>query len=226
MENPVAEIPEIIHLLCQSPPHLQAMTLQRYFTPSASFAHPFCRTGSYDITEYFEGGRLERVLNSTGMGGVVKEVGNSRGLIGGIYRWYKILSPKIELEVDSVAYDEKAFTLYVSIHQKFRIPYIPFFSAPVSLVTVLKLVPRSFKGSDKKQSYLIASQNDLYQVNEFFKFFSLFRVLYYGLMVFQFVATAVCVIGQAVLRPVVWWEEGMVGRHGERQGQVLEEIKE
>lgn len=78
------------------------MTLQRYFTPSASFAHPFCRTGSYDITEYFEGGRLERVLNSTGMGGVVKEVGNSRGLIGGIYRWYKILSPKIELEVDSV----------------------------------------------------------------------------------------------------------------------------
>ena len=43
--------------------------------PSASFTHPFCRTGS------FEG---------------------SRNLIHAIYKWYKLLSPKIELKVNSV----------------------------------------------------------------------------------------------------------------------------
>ena len=70
-----AEIPQIIHLLTQSPPSTQRKTLETYFTPSASFTHPFCRTGS------FEG---------------------SRWLIWCIYRWYKILSPRIEISVDSV----------------------------------------------------------------------------------------------------------------------------
>ena len=72
---PEAEIPQIIHLLTQSPPSTQRKTLETYFTPSASFTHPFCRTGS------FEG---------------------SRWLIWCIYRWYKILSPRIEISVDSV----------------------------------------------------------------------------------------------------------------------------
>lgn len=70
-----AEIPQVIHLLTQSPPSTQRKTLETYFTPSASFTHPFCRTGS------FEG---------------------SRWLIWCIYRWYKIMSPKIEISVDSV----------------------------------------------------------------------------------------------------------------------------
>lgn len=112
------------------------------------------------------------------------------------------------------AYDEKALTLYVSIHQIFRIPYIPFYRAPVKLVTVLQLTERS--STSKKSKYLIASQNDLYQLNELSKFFSLFRVLSSFLLICQVVATAFCVIGQGALRPIVWWEEGMIGRHGER----------
>lgn len=73
--NTEAEIPQVIHLLTQSPPSTQRKTLEKYFSPSASFTHPFCRTGS------FEG---------------------SRWLIWCIYRWYKIMSPRIEIKVDSV----------------------------------------------------------------------------------------------------------------------------
>jgi len=75
MEDPPAEIPSIIHRLTQSPPSLQRQTIETYFTPDASFTHPFCRTGSFD---------------------------GSRWLIWCIYRWYKILSPRIDLEVESV----------------------------------------------------------------------------------------------------------------------------
>lgn len=53
----------------------QTEAINAYFTPNASFTHPFCRTGS------FEG---------------------SRNLIHAIYKWYKLLSPNIELKVNSV----------------------------------------------------------------------------------------------------------------------------
>ena len=75
MEDPPAEIASIIHLLTQSPPSVQRQTIETYFTPTASFTHPLCRTGS------FEG---------------------SRWLIWCIYRWYKIMSPHIELKVESI----------------------------------------------------------------------------------------------------------------------------
>lgn len=71
----VAEIPQVIHSLTQTPPSLQRATLERYFTPSASFIHPLCRTGSF-----------------TG----------SRWFIWCIYRWYKIMSPHIDITIDSV----------------------------------------------------------------------------------------------------------------------------
>lgn len=75
MNDPLSEIPGIIHDLTQTPPSVQRQTVDKYFTSNASFQHPFCRTGS------FEG---------------------SRFLIQAIYRWYKILSPRIQLEVKSV----------------------------------------------------------------------------------------------------------------------------
>lgn len=71
----VAEIPKVIHLLTQSTPSVQTETIEKYFTSSASFTHPFCRTRS------FEG---------------------SRWLITRIYRFYKIMSPQLDLEVKSV----------------------------------------------------------------------------------------------------------------------------
>jgi len=71
----VKEIPGIIHLLTQSPPSIQEEAIETYFTPNASFTHPFCRTGSWN---------------------------NSRWLVGKIYRWYKIMSPRIDMSVQSV----------------------------------------------------------------------------------------------------------------------------
>ena len=135
------------------------------------------------------------------------------------------------LTVAFIAYDEKNMTLYVGLHQLFRIPYIPFCSAPVKLVTVLDLVPRPSTSHDQsngssKTTYLISSQNDLYQTNEFFKFFDPLRILCFGLLIWQFMATAMSVVGQAVLRPVVWWEEGNIGMHAERRVEDVTDEKE
>lgn len=69
------DIPKVIHLLTQTPPHAQHDAVEKYFTPNASFTHPFCRTGKFS---------------------------NSRLLILAIYRWYKIMSPRIDLRVNSV----------------------------------------------------------------------------------------------------------------------------
>ncbi|EOD49883.1 uncharacterized protein LTHEOB_2128 [Neofusicoccum parvum] len=149
MENPEQDIPKVIHLLTQTPPHAQRDAVEKYFTPNASFTHPFCRTGKFS---------------------------NSRLLILAIYRWYKIMSPRIDLRVNSVAFDKANLILYVHISQIFRVWVLPFYSAPVSLVTVLHLdyVPPSQSADtngdsddeDAKGKYYIAAQNDLYQTNE------------------------------------------------------------
>lgn len=75
MDDPIQEISDVVHRLTQGSPKEQENAITTYFTPNASFTHPFCRTGT------FEG---------------------SRFLIQAIFRWYKILSPKIDLEVKSV----------------------------------------------------------------------------------------------------------------------------
>lgn len=75
VKSPVKEIPAVIHLLTQSPPSLQRATIEKYFTPDAAFSHPFCRTWSGP---------------------------NSRWLVNATYRWYKIMSPRIDLTVQSV----------------------------------------------------------------------------------------------------------------------------
>ncbi|MCJ1381419.1 hypothetical protein MMC17_004529 [Xylographa soralifera] len=188
MENPVAEIPHIIHLLTQTPPSTQRATIERYFTADASFTHPFCRTGSFN---------------------------GSRWLIWNVYRWYKIMSPRIDIAVDSVAYDAQALRLYVSLHQVFRIWAIPGMRAPVQLVTVLQLVAAP-KSRAHAPRYLIAAQNDLYQVDEFVKFFSLLRVVWLLVLGWQFVATGLCVLGAGLLSPVSWVEENVVGGNRER----------
>lgn len=148
------------------------------------------------------------------------------------------MSPRIEITIDGVAYDEKNLTLYVNIHQVFRIWIIPFFNAPVSLVTVLKLVRHpslppqpsystpinpneqnwslNKTASPEKPLYYIQSQNDLYQVNEFFKFFSQFGVLSTLLLLWQFLSTALCVAGTTVLWPVSWVEQNVIGGNQEK----------
>jgi len=181
MDDPVKEIPGVIQALTQTPPSVQRDTITRYFTPNASFTHPFCRTGSFYFSDKL----------------------NSRSLIQSIYRWYKIMSPRIDLSVDSVAYDSQSLLLYAHISQVFRIWIVPFYSAPVSLVTVLQLI------KDKKtQKYFIQSQNDLYQVNEFVRFFWFGGFIFVG--IWQLFATLFCLVGAVLLWPQTWLEERMI----------------
>lgn len=122
MEHPVRDIRGVIRSLAQGTPEEQQDTVNRYYLPSASFVHPFCRIPS------FEGKQVP----------FVGEV-NSRMLVLAIYRWYKILSPKIDLQIESTVFDQRASLLYVTIHQTFSIWFLPFHRSPVRLVTVLHL---------------------------------------------------------------------------------------
>ncbi|KAF2650955.1 hypothetical protein K491DRAFT_696856 [Lophiostoma macrostomum CBS 122681] len=142
MENPTKEIPEIIHTLTQSSPSKQHEAIETYFTSNAAFTHPLCRTSSWE---------------------------NSKFLIHSIYRWYKIMSPRIDLTINSVAFDEANLMLYVNMNQVFRIWIFPWYSAPVELTTVLKLVHNKGDGL-----YYIRSQNDLYQVDQWVQFIPFF----------------------------------------------------
>lgn len=66
---------------------------------------------------------------------------DSRTLIAAIFRWYKILSPHIELGIESVAWDAASHTLFVGLHQRFALWFVPLYAAHVRLVTELQLVP-------------------------------------------------------------------------------------
>lgn len=104
---------------------------------------------------------------------------------------------------DATAYDKSSLILYVNISQRFRIWIVPFYLAPVNLVTVLQLV------RDKKtDKYLIQSQNDLYQVNEFVRFFWFGGWLF--MWIWQLVASLFCVLGTIVVWPQTWIEENWV----------------
>lgn len=186
MDDPMQDIADVVHRLTQGTPKQQEEAINEYFTTDASFTHPFCRTGS------FEG---------------------SRWLIHAIFRWYKVLSPKIDLTVNSVgknmlvryetptanipgvALDETNLTLYVNISQIFSIWLIPFHRAPVNLTTVLQLVR-------KQRKYYIQSQNDLYQVDQFIKFPPGLSHIGPLIVLFcNFIATFFCVIGAYIGSP-------------------------
>ena len=75
MDDPVKDIAGVITTLCTASPSVQRRAVETHFTPTASFTHPFCRSGSFN---------------------------GSRWFIAQVYRWYKILSPRIDVKVDSV----------------------------------------------------------------------------------------------------------------------------
>lgn len=70
--------------LCQGTADEQRRTLERYFTKDASFIHPFC------IVPHFHEGQVP-ILSRLG----------ARDVVRSIFQWYRMLSPKIEIEIDS-----------------------------------------------------------------------------------------------------------------------------
>ncbi|KAJ4389971.1 hypothetical protein N0V93_007444 [Gnomoniopsis smithogilvyi] len=123
MENPDQEIRAVVRSLCQGTPDEQQRTIQRYFTKDASFVHPFC------VVPHFHERRLPFI-------GAV----SSRDVVRGIFQWYRMLSPKIEIEIDTALHDTARDKIYLDIRQIFSIWFVPLYAAHVRLVTVLDLV--------------------------------------------------------------------------------------
>lgn len=83
----------MIKALTQGSPEEQERAISTYFLPEAAFVHPFCRVPSF--AEY----ELPLVGYTI----------TSQWLILMIYRWYRILSPNIDIEI----YSAGEFTFYL-----------------------------------------------------------------------------------------------------------------
>jgi hypothetical protein len=203
MEHPVKEIGGVIKSLTEGSPDVQESALRDYFLPNASFTHPFCHVPSISKGQVPLAGGLESIQ-----------------LILGIYRWYRTLSPHIDIQVDSAAFDQKSGLLYVSLRQTFALWFIPLYKAPVRLVSVLQLTqlsPESSSDEDeapedskpRRQSakYYIASQEDLYPVTDCIQFLCpglgpfLWRI-------WQLYSTWLCVMGSLLFLPVYFLFNG------------------
>lgn len=214
MDFPESEVPYVIRSLTQSTREDQRRVLEKYFLPNAYFIHPFCRVPSFGDTQI-------PFTNRTV---------NSLWFVFFIYQWYRILSPKIELDIDSVAFDKKQNLLYVTIHQTFTLWFVPFslWQSNVKLVTVLNLEHLPVRDDGKpvldsdledsnvkstlhRKQYFIKGQEDNYQVEEFLKFVAPWgaSVLW---TVWQLCATLVCAVGVALLRvPITLIRENVLG---------------
>ncbi|KAK5136995.1 hypothetical protein LTR08_001502 [Meristemomyces frigidus] len=195
MDDPVQDITAVVHKLTQGSPDEQQEAINTYFAPNASFTHPLCRTGSFN---------------------------GSRQLILGIYRWYKIMSPRIEIEVTSIAFDEKKLILYLTIHQIFALGLVPFHQCPVTLTAVLRLSRPHSSGR-----YYIQSQEDLYQTSEFVKFLLPFGVGSTLVVFWQLLATMGCAVMAMVFAPLTWLAQAKADRRarGEKKMEGLKETR-
>lgn len=81
---PVREIAGVITTLTTGSPQEQQDALNAHFLPNASFSHPFCRVPSF----------------SKGAVPLARGV-DSRWVLLCIYRWYRTLSPNIDITINS-----------------------------------------------------------------------------------------------------------------------------
>ncbi|KAF4857133.1 hypothetical protein CGCSCA4_v000564 [Colletotrichum siamense] len=198
MEHPVKEIRTVIRDLVQGSPKEQYDALFNHFTEDAAFTHPFCHVpsfGNVDIPFLF--------------------TINSRWLVLMIYRWYRILSPNIAMNIESAVLDQRANLLYVKMSQDFRLWFVPFYSAPVDFVVVLRLETRNVDDQNRplprsqtdasavgaRQRHFIIHQEDHYQVGEWLRFLVPFFG-YWAWHVFTLFSTILCAAGALIGYPV------------------------
>ncbi|CAK7205285.1 hypothetical protein SEUCBS139899_008054 [Sporothrix eucalyptigena] len=133
MENPALDIKEVITTLCTKPQAEQQAAIRQYYLPNAEFVHPLCRMPRF--------GNKDATINNSYRHSAKDTLTtvNSRRIIAAIFRWYKILSPNITLGVESVAWDPNHHTLFVAMHQRFALWFVPMYAAHVRLVVELQL---------------------------------------------------------------------------------------
>lgn len=83
---PEQEIRHVVRSLCQGAPDEQRRTIDRFFTPDAEFVHPFCIAPRFNEGDLVLPG-LRRL--------------SSRDALRGIFQWYRMLSPKIVIDIDT-----------------------------------------------------------------------------------------------------------------------------
>ncbi|KAH6902589.1 hypothetical protein BKA70DRAFT_1567719 [Coprinopsis sp. MPI-PUGE-AT-0042] len=134
MEEPRIDIRRVIlELTTTSLPEVQAQAVERYMTRDVSFLHPVCW---------------------------VRSGPNSRDTLLKVYQWYRILSPKVEVNINNIVYDSQRETLYLDLTQSFKLFFIPFSPAPARLLTWLQL-------RKIDNLYYISEQEDFYHTLSF-----------------------------------------------------------
>ncbi|KAA1470892.1 hypothetical protein DENSPDRAFT_836817 [Dentipellis sp. KUC8613] len=133
MEKPAQEIDAVVHMLtCAANPDIQKAAIQRFYTSDAGFRHPLC---------------------------YIPPAHNSREDILGVYQWYRIMSPHIELVIHDVVYAPEHKRLFLDVTQKFHIRWNPFPPAPANLFVHLTL-------REENGLFYIAFQEDLYRPDD------------------------------------------------------------
>ncbi|KAF6820155.1 hypothetical protein CSOJ01_00858, partial [Colletotrichum sojae] len=208
------EIRTVIRDLVQGSPDKQKSALYSHFVEDAAFTHPFCHVPAF--------GNVQIPFLSTV---------NSRFFILMIYRWYRILSPNIEMDIESSVQDQKTNLLYVKMRQNFRLWFVPFYSAPVDFVVVLRLETRTVdqdgrplprnQSSDAsavgaRQRQFIVHQEDHYQVGEWLKFI----LPFFGFWIWHILtlfATILCAVGAGVGYPITVYTQRAATTNGARE---------
>ncbi|KAJ7641511.1 hypothetical protein FB45DRAFT_825784 [Roridomyces roridus] len=132
MEDPVGEVSKVVSLITTAAsPDIQKAAFLRYFTSDAGFRHPLCN-----------------VTPSPG----------SRDKLLGIYQWYRIMSPHLDLTVTSVVQHNNV--LLLDIVQKFHLRLSPLKPAPARLLVRLTL-------REENGLHYIAFQEDFYHPDDF-----------------------------------------------------------
>ncbi|KAH9975057.1 hypothetical protein BGW80DRAFT_1299913 [Lactifluus volemus] len=134
MENPTNEIERILQrFMASASPDVQQAAIQKYFTKDAGFRHPLCS---------------------------VDPGPNSREGILGIYQWYRVMSPRMEVIVDKITYDAEKSILFLDVIQVFHIRFSPLPPARTRLFSRLTLRNESGR-------YYITFQEDFYHPDDF-----------------------------------------------------------
>ncbi|TQV92455.1 hypothetical protein V2A60_007145 [Cordyceps javanica] len=201
MDSPANDIEGVIKTLCMGSAHEQDAALNKYFLPDAEFIHPLCWVPRFRNIAIPFFGSIE-----------------SLWLVQCIYRWYITFAPRLDIVVDSTAFDEKNNLLYATARQSFTIWFFPIYSVTVKLVTVLKLEQQQSRlardaaspeldGDGGKTNgasmlkYYIASQEDLYQMNYCLEFAAPHVAARLWTLV-QLFTTAVCVVMSVLTLPL------------------------
>ncbi|KAF9005128.1 hypothetical protein BDQ17DRAFT_1390008 [Cyathus striatus] len=136
MQDPKREIASVVQqLTATSSPDVQKAAIERYMTPDVAFRHPVCQVNSGP---------------------------KSREELLGIYQWYRVLSPHIDIRVESVVFDEEKNLLFLEGVQWFKMFFLPNMIAPSPSHLIIRLTLRK-----ENNLYYIAKQEDFYHTDEF-----------------------------------------------------------